>query len=96
MSNPTAVSYHLLIYGKVQGVYYRASAVSEATRLGLSGWVRNRTSGSVEAVISGPNDQIKAFIKWAHEGPANAEVTHIEVSTWDEPAPGGFQQLPTV
>jgi len=96
MSNADTTTCHLLIHGKVQGVYYRASAVAEANRLGLSGWVRNPKTGSVEAIISGPDDKVEAFIEWAHEGPPAAEVERIEIESRDEPTPGGFQQLPTV
>jgi acylphosphatase len=88
------VARHLLIHGKVQGVYYRASAEQEALRLGLSGWVRNRFSGEVEAVICGTDDQLEAFIDWAHEGPPAAEVTRIEISS-AEPPEAGFRVLPT-
>ncbi|AUN94281.1 acylphosphatase [Pseudazoarcus pumilus] len=85
---------HLLIHGKVQGVYYRASAEKEAMRLGLSGWVRNRFSGEVEAVVYGPEADVDAFIDWAREGPPAAEVTRIEISS-AEPPDEGFRVLPT-
>jgi acylphosphatase len=88
------VTRHLLIHGKVQGVYYRASAETEALMLGLSGWVRNRSSGEVEAVIHGPEDKAEAFIDWAREGPPAAEVTRIEISS-AEPPEKGFRVLPT-
>ena len=90
--HPTAR--HLLINGTVQGVYYRASAEQEAQRLGLSGWVRNRFSGEVEAVVCGPEDKIEAFIDWAHEGPPAAQVTRIEISSAAAPEQG-FRVLPT-
>ena len=85
---------HLIIHGKVQGVYYRASAEQEAQRLQLSGWVRNRFSGEVEAVVFGPEDKVEAFIDWAHQGPPAAEVTRIEISS-AEPPDEGFRVLPT-
>lgn len=88
------IARHLLIHGKVQGVYYRASAEQEALMLGLSGWVRNRFSGEVEALVYGPEDAIEAFIDWAHEGPPAAEVTRIEISA-AEPPDEGFRVLPT-
>lgn len=88
------VARHLLIHGKVQGVYYRASAEQEALLRGLSGWVRNRFSGEVEAVVYGPEEQVEAFIDWAHEGPPAAEVTRIEISS-AEPPDEGFRVLPT-
>lgn len=90
--HPTAR--HLLIHGKVQGVYYRASAEQEAQRLHLSGWVRNRFSGEVEAVVFGPEDKVEAFIDWARQGPPAAEVTRIEISS-AEPPDEGFRVLPT-
>jgi acylphosphatase len=88
------IARHLLIHGKVQGVYYRASAEQEALLLGLSGWVRNRFSGEVEAVVYGPEEKVEAFIDWAHEGPPAAEVTRIEISA-TAPPDEGFRVLPT-
>lgn len=92
--NPGLVARHLLIHGKVQGVYYRASAEQEALLLGLSGWVRNRFSGEVEAVVYGPEEQVEAFIDWAREGPPAANVTRVEISS-TEPPGEGFRVLPT-
>ena len=91
-----AVSRRLLIHGKVQGVYYRASAVIEAQRLGLAGWVRNRGSGEVEAVVCGTEAAIEAFIDWARKGPPAARVDRIEISDVDAPNEKGFEQRPTV
>lgn len=88
------IARHLLIHGKVQGVYYRASAEQEALMLGLSGWVRNRGTGEVEAVVYGPEEDVEAFIDWAREGPPAAEVTRVEIST-AEPPGEGFRILPT-
>lgn len=88
------VARHLLIHGKVQGVYYRASAEQEAQLLGLSGWVRNRFSGEVEAVVYGPEAQVEAFVDWARQGPPAAEVTRIEISSAERPE-DGFRVLPT-
>jgi acylphosphatase len=77
---------HLLISGRVQGVYYRASACREATDLGLIGWVRNLPDGRVEAVAQGLASAVDALISWCHEGPSMARVTAVEV---DEIAPDG-------
>lgn len=92
--NPSLIAHHLLVHGKVQGVYYRASAEQEALLLGLSGWVRNRFSGEVEAVVYGPKEQVEAFIDWAREGPPAANVTRVEISS-AEPPGEGFKVLPT-
>ena len=73
----------LRIRGRVQGVFYRDSTRREAQRLGLRGWVRNRSDGSVETVAQGPPEQVAALIDWCHEGPALARV--LEVGVTEEP-----------
>lgn len=88
------IARHLLIHGRVQGVYYRASARDMATQLGLSGWVRNRSSGEVEAIVSGPEQAVERFIDWARQGPPAATVTHIDI-TPAEIQHGCFEQQPT-
>jgi len=69
---------HLVIRGRVQGVYYRASAVREAKRLGLTGWVKNRQDTAVEVVAEGEEDQVKDFLAWAQHGPSTARVDKID------------------
>ena len=68
----------LLVRGRVQGVFYRASAQREARRLGLTGWVMNRTDGSVEIVAEGEEDQVKDLLAWAQHGPSTARVEKID------------------
>jgi acylphosphatase len=70
---------HLLITGKVQGVAYRASMAHEAQALGVTGWVRNRANGSVEAMIAGTAEQVAAMLAWARRGPPAATVEHVAV-----------------
>ncbi|MCB1890319.1 MAG: acylphosphatase [Rhodocyclaceae bacterium] len=82
---------HLFIRGKVQGVYYRASAQSAAVANGLTGWVRNRRDGSVEAVVSGPLGAVQAFIEWAYQGPPEARVEDIEIEDADASDLTGFE-----
>ncbi len=78
-----------LIIGKVQGVFYRASARSEAQRLGLRGHARNLPEGAVEVIASGAAQAVAAFEIWLQEGPPLAEVSSIERTPLnDEPAPG--------
>lgn len=68
----------LVIRGRVQGVYFRASAQREARRLGLTGWVRNRPDSAVELVAEGEEDQVKDFLAWAQRGPSTARVDQVE------------------
>ena len=68
---------HLLLSGRVQGVYYRASARAEATRLGLTGWVRNLPDGRVEAVVQGPPEVVQQLVNWCWHGVQFAKVTDI-------------------
>ena len=69
----------LLISGRVQGVFYRASAQQEAMRLGLAGEICNLPDGSVEAVVEGPKDRIEEFIDWCKRGPPSASVEDVRV-----------------
>lgn len=85
----------LRIHGRVQGVWYRASAQAEASRLGLAGWVRNRSDGNVEALAVGHHIQVEAFIAWAHQGPPKAQVSRVEVIETEVEAVSGFEQRPT-
>jgi acylphosphatase len=81
---------HLVITGRVQGVWYRASARNEGERLGVAGWVRNREDGAVEAVVEGTQEQLDAFIAWCRRGPPAARVDDV-ATEWSEPrgeAPG--------
>lgn len=73
----------LRITGRVQGVAFRASTVTIARTLGLSGWVANRADDSVEAVAEGDDATIAALVRWCHHGPPAARVDHVDVT--DEP-----------
>ena len=84
----------LLITGLVQGVGYRQAMVGVARRLTLTGWVRNRRDGSVEAMIAGDAAQVAEMLAWSRIGPAGAAVDEVMV----ESATGnfsGFDLLPT-
>jgi len=69
----------LRIHGRVQGVGFRYALLEEARRLTLTGWVRNRPDGTVEAVADGPAHGLDALVRWAHQGPPGAAVTRVEV-----------------
>ena len=73
------IARHLVIRGRVQGVFYRGWAVETARELGLTGWVRNRRDGKVEAVVQGEEEAVVRFIERAKEGPPSAHVADIEV-----------------
>jgi acylphosphatase len=78
VSGAAAVRLHLIVSGRVQGVFYRASAVSEARRLGLAGWVKNRFDGGVEIVAEGSREGLTSFRAWAEKGPRAARVESVE------------------
>jgi acylphosphatase len=71
---------HLLIKGKVQGVFYRAAAKEKAGQLKLTGWIKNTAEGAVEAMASGADESIKAFIEWCKMGPSQAVVTSVQTT----------------
>jgi acylphosphatase len=71
---------YLQIRGKVQGVFYRASARDMAEELGVTGWVRNAKDGHVEAAVSGSQEQVDKFINWCRKGPPNSIVSHVDIS----------------
>ena len=67
------------VSGRVQGVFYRASAERKANQLGVKGWVRNRVDGRVEILADGEESQLDEFEKWLEIGPQYAKVTNIEI-----------------
>ena len=71
---------HLLISGRVQGVYFRQSTLLEAQNLGVKGWVRNLMDGRVEAVFEGEEHEVKMLVNYCRQGPPAARVNNLEVS----------------
>ena len=81
------------ITGRVQGVCFRASTRDEAALLGLRGWVRNQSDGSVEACFIGPPDDVEAMLSWCRRGPTLARVRDVQVreESVPEDLPDGFR-----
>ena len=77
----------VVVSGDVQGVFFRDSARREARRLGVSGWVRNRPDGRVEAHLEGPADAVAELVLWCRSGPRHATVEDLEVT---EAEPAGY------
>lgn len=75
---------HYVVAGRVQGVFYRASACEVATRLGLTGWVRNLADGKVEAVACGDADRLAQFTAWLRRGPAEAKVLEVKSNVCED------------
>ena len=94
------ITRHLRIHGTVQGVWFRESMRLEAEQLGVTGWVRNRFEGSVEALVRGTPHAVEAIIEWCKSGPERAEVTRVEIAEAGEAASGNerfdsFLKFPT-
>jgi len=75
---------HLLIKGKVQCVFYRATARRKAVELGLTGWIKNTAGGDVECLVSGTRGKLQTFIEWCKKGPEKAVVSEV-IATPKEP-----------
>ncbi|MEM9338261.1 MAG: acylphosphatase [Bacteroidota bacterium] len=78
------VCYRLVISGKVQGVFYRASTKKMADSLHLSGWVQNEADGTVHAEVEGAEEKVMEMIEWCKQGPVHAivnEVVHDQINT---------------
>lgn len=82
-----------MIKGKVQGVFFRATAGKVAKQWGISGWVRNTKDGYVEIVASGNDEQLKVFTDWCKKGPSLGRVDHVEVRETEEQHFEGFEIL---
>jgi acylphosphatase len=75
----------VIVRGEVQGVFFRDSTRKEAESRGVSGWVRNRDDGAVEAVFEGPADAVEAMVEWCRTGPSRADVEDMDVSLDQDP-----------
>ena len=78
------VKAHVVIEGRVQGVFYRASTCEKAKLLNINGWVKNCPDGRVEAVFEGEKIIVNKMIDWCHKGPQGAFVDNVKVD-WEKP-----------
>jgi acylphosphatase len=79
------------VFGLVQGVGFRYSAQAEATRLGLTGFVRNRRDGAVEAQLEGDEASVSQMVDWLRAGPRGARVERVDVADLDVAGDTGFR-----
>ncbi len=85
---------HLIVSGRVQGVFFRAETQSQALRLNLKGWVRNMSDGRVEILIEGDEADVDRMMAWCHKGPRLARVEKVDYH--DEPFRGVFADFDIV
>lgn len=83
-SRPVKITRRLRIHGRVQGVYFRESMRQRAEQLKVTGWVRNRSDGSVEALVQGEPFAVDAMLEWARRGPDSARVDSVEIDAADD------------
>ena len=69
--------FHVIVEGRVQGVFFRAYTRDEAVKLGLTGWVKNRRDGSVEALIEGDRAAVEKMLQWFHQGSPHSNVNNV-------------------
>lgn len=79
-----------LVHGRVQGVWFRATAAERAQRLQLRGWAKNLADGRVEVVVAGSPDAVAEMCRWLWTGPAGAQVTGVTVAEWTDTLGPGF------
>lgn len=74
---------HVIIEGRVQGVFFRYHTQEMAIRLGLKGWVKNRRDGRVEALFEGDKEKVDQMVQWCERGPSEARVTKVLLN-WED------------
>jgi len=76
------VRVHLIVFGRVQGVFFRAETQKKAREFGITGWVKNLPDGRVEAVFEGERARVEEMLKWAKNGPSGATIDHLD-AVWE-------------
>ena len=84
---------HLWITGKVQGVFFRASAAELAEKLHLNGWIKNAVEGAVEVTVNGSDEAVEQFIAWCRKGPSGARVDDVKITPKPDDGFLGFQVI---
>ena len=82
---------HVVVHGRVQGVFFRDSTRRRASELGVSGWVCNRSDGAVEAVFEGAPDAVSSMVDWARRGPRGADVERVDEQAESAEGLTGFE-----
>jgi acylphosphatase len=85
-----AIRRHVVVYGRVQGVFFRGCTRECADAHGVAGWVTNRSDGAVEAVLEGAPDAVHRVVRFMRNGPSHAHVDHVEVSDEEPEGLPGF------
>ena len=80
----------VVVRGRVQGVFFRASCRDAAQTLGVSGWVSNEPDGTVQAVFEGDEGAVEGMVAWCHSGPPQAQVQSVDVIEEDPSGESGF------
>jgi acylphosphatase len=81
----------VIVHGMVQGVFFRDTCRREAVTRGVSGWVRNRSDGAVEAVFEGPDEDVEAMCSWCRRGPRYAAVESVDIAAEEPVGSSGFE-----
>lgn len=90
---PESRRVHIVVRGKVQGVWFRESTRQEAERLGVGGWVRNLPTGEVEGLFTGPAGAVQRLVDWCRRGPPGAEVQDLIAEERPGPLEAGFRVI---
>jgi acylphosphatase len=90
-STVSRIRRRVVVYGRVQGVWFRGATCEEAQRLGADGWVRNRPDGAVEAVFEGDPASVQSLLRFCERGPGPARVERVEIFEEEPEGVAGFE-----